>query len=146
MRFPRADDPELMAAIRRYVNAGPAGRLGRYLKLLHGNALNISGEDRTEFELALGRDARQITDRDLSTLLDSEWRSRLMPANRTPGPRATGPWGSAQELGRRMTCPLGDRQVTLRGSPVFAQGAPALARRPCAARPGGTRLRTGLRA
>jgi hypothetical protein len=69
-----------MAAIRRYVNAGPASRPGRYLKLLHGNALGISGEGRTEFELALGRDARQITDRDLNTLLDSEWRSRLTAA------------------------------------------------------------------
>jgi Family of unknown function (DUF6000) len=80
MRFPRPDDPELVAAIRRYVNAGPAGPPGRYLKLLHGNALAMTDADRTEFELALGRDAREITDSELSTLLDSEWRSRLTAA------------------------------------------------------------------
>src|SRR5262249_60536331 len=50
------------------------------LKLLHGNALDMSGTERTEFESAMGRDARQITDRELSTLLDSEWRSRLTAA------------------------------------------------------------------
>ena len=81
MRFPRPDDPELMAAIRRYVYPVPGTRPRRYMDLLHGgDALAISGADRAEFELALGRDARQVTDRDLSTLLDSEWRSRLTAA------------------------------------------------------------------
>jgi hypothetical protein len=80
MRYPTPDDPELWAAIRRYVDSGSANRPGRYLKLLHGNALDMTGTDRTEFEAAMGRDARQITDRELSTLLDSEWRSRLTAA------------------------------------------------------------------
>jgi hypothetical protein len=76
MRIPGPDDPELLAAVRRYVDSGSA----RYLKLLHGNALDMSGMDRTEFADAMGRDARQITDRELGTLLDSEWRSRLTAA------------------------------------------------------------------
>jgi hypothetical protein len=80
VRYPTPDDPELWAAIRRYVDSGSATRPGRYLKLLHGNALDMTGTDRTEFEFAMGRDARQIADRELSTLLDSEWRSRLTAA------------------------------------------------------------------
>jgi len=80
MRFPGPDDAELWAAIRRYVDAGSATQPGRYLKLLHGNALAMSGTDRAGFESAMGRDARQVTDRELSTLLDSEWRSRLTAA------------------------------------------------------------------
>ena len=76
MRYPGPDDPELLAAVRRYVDSGSA----RYLKLLHGNALDMSGSDRTEFANAMGRDARHITDRELGTLLDSEWRSRLTAA------------------------------------------------------------------
>jgi Family of unknown function (DUF6000) len=80
MRYPTPDDPELWAAIRRYVDTGSDTQLGRYLKLLHGNALDMTGTDRTEFKFAIGRDARQITDRELSTLLDSEWRSRLTAA------------------------------------------------------------------
>lgn len=80
MHYPGPDDPELLAAVMRYVDSESGTRAGRYLKLLHGNALNMSGTDRTEFESALGRDARQITDRELGTLLDSEWRSRLTAA------------------------------------------------------------------
>jgi Family of unknown function (DUF6000) len=76
MRYPGADDPELLAAVRRYVDSGSA----RYSKLLHGNALDMSGTDRTEFESAMGRDARKVSDRELGTLLDSEWRSRLTAA------------------------------------------------------------------
>lgn len=77
MRYPRPDDPELWAAIKRYVSATWPGR---YLKLLHGNALAMGGTNRVEFQLAMGRDARQITDRELSTLLDSDWRPRLTAA------------------------------------------------------------------
>jgi hypothetical protein len=80
MRFPRPDDPELLAAVRRYVNAGPATQPGRYQKLLDGNALVMNSTDRTGFEHAIGHDARQVTDHELSTLLDSEWRSRLTAA------------------------------------------------------------------
>jgi hypothetical protein len=62
------------------VIAGPPGRLGRYLTLLGGRPLGISGAAGAEFERRLGRDARQVTDRELSTLLDSEWRSRITAA------------------------------------------------------------------
>jgi len=76
MRIPGPDDPELLATVRRYVDSGSA----RYAKLLHGNALDMSGTDGAAFVAAMGRDARQIADRELGTLLDSEWRSRLTAA------------------------------------------------------------------
>jgi hypothetical protein len=57
-----------------------ATRPGRYLKLLHGNVLGLHGSERTSFMLAMGQDAQQITDHELSTLLDSEWRARLTAA------------------------------------------------------------------
>lgn len=77
MRFPRPEDPELWAAVRRYVDPGSATRPGRYMKLLGGNLLDWDGPERIAFMQDIGRDARQITDHELSTLLDSEWRSRL---------------------------------------------------------------------
>lgn len=79
VRYPRRDDPELMAAIRRYVITESADPPGRYWDL-GGRALVLSGTERAELGLGLGRDARQITDRELSTLLDSEWRSRITAA------------------------------------------------------------------
>jgi hypothetical protein len=79
VRYPRRDDPELMAAIQRYVITGSSVRPGRYWAL-GGRVLALSGTERAEFGLALGRDAWQITDRELSTLLDSEWRSRITAA------------------------------------------------------------------
>jgi len=50
------------------------------MKLLGGNLLDWDGPDRTAFMRDIGRDAQQITDHELSTLLDSEWRSRLTAA------------------------------------------------------------------
>jgi hypothetical protein len=76
MRYPGPNDPELLAAVRRYVDSGSA----RYAKLLNGNALDISGLDRAAFVAAMGRDARQVSDRELGMMLDSEWRSRLTAA------------------------------------------------------------------
>jgi len=64
MRFPRPDDPELLAAIRRYVVAGPATQLRRYLSLLHGGAMGLTGTDRAKFAHAMGQDAQQVTDRE----------------------------------------------------------------------------------
>jgi Family of unknown function (DUF6000) len=70
MRFPRPDNVELWAAIRRYVYPGSASRPRRYMKLLGGNLLDWDGPERTVFMQDIGRDARQITDRELSTLRD----------------------------------------------------------------------------
>lgn len=79
MRLPPDDDPELMALVRRFVISDPSRR-GRYLKLLHGNALGLRSTDRASFMEAMSRDARQITDHELSILLDSDWRPKLTAA------------------------------------------------------------------
>lgn len=79
VRIPTNDDPELMTAIRRYVST-PDGPVRRYLKLLHGNFTALPDPERTAFRHALIDDAEHITDQDLSTLLDSEWRSRITAA------------------------------------------------------------------
>lgn len=80
MRHPRPEDPELWTAVRRFVDPGFPDRPGRYMKLLGGRLLDWHDPERAVFMHDLGRDARQITDRELSTLLDSEWRSRLTAA------------------------------------------------------------------
>jgi hypothetical protein len=79
MRLPWDGDPELTAIVKRYVDTGTT-EPARYLKLLHGNVLGLHGSDRTAFMRAMGDDSRRITDHELSTLLDSEWRSRLTAA------------------------------------------------------------------
>jgi hypothetical protein len=66
------DDPELAAAVDRYVRPG-----GRYLKLLHGNFLRLAEPERTHFVQALTSAARQATTRELTVLLEGEWRARL---------------------------------------------------------------------
>ena len=76
MRLPSPDDTELTAVIRRYVTPG-TGSVRRYLKLLHGNFLALDEGKRSRFLEQLARSARQISDRELAMLLDSEWRSRL---------------------------------------------------------------------
>jgi hypothetical protein len=76
VRLPTPDDTELTTAIRRYVTPG-RGSVRRYLKLLHGNFLALDDGERRRFLKQLARSARQISDRELATLLDSEWRSRL---------------------------------------------------------------------
>lgn len=78
MRVPGPGDPELTAAVRRFVvGTTPPGR---YLELLHGNVMRLRGADRARFMHALGGDARHITDGELGMLLDSEWRARLTAA------------------------------------------------------------------
>lgn len=77
MRFPSADDTELLALIDRYVNDEVAGSR-RYAKLLHGNFLGMP--ERATFLRQLADAANQITDHELGVLLDSEWRSRITAA------------------------------------------------------------------
>ncbi|MFG1809544.1 DUF6000 family protein [Streptomyces sp. NPDC049040] len=79
MRIPRADDPELMDAVNRYVLAGE-GNIKRYLKLLHGSFVALEAAERADFLRSLAEDAERITDRELGVLLDSEWRSRITAA------------------------------------------------------------------
>lgn len=76
MRLPTPGDAELTAAIHQYVTPG-TGSVRRYLKLLHGNFLALDEGKRTRFLKQLARSAREISDRELTTLLDSEWRARL---------------------------------------------------------------------
>jgi hypothetical protein len=76
VRLPTPDDTELIAAIGRYVTPG-TGDVRRYLKLLNGNFMKMDQAERAPFLQQLAESARQATDHDLATLLDSEWRSRL---------------------------------------------------------------------
>jgi hypothetical protein len=82
MRFARPGDPELWAAITRYVGRWPDTRVPppRYEELLHGSLLNLDGSERSAFAHDMGHDARHVTDDELSTLLDSDWRPRLTAA------------------------------------------------------------------
>lgn len=50
------------------------------MELLHGSVLELVEPQRTLSVRSLAVDARQVTDKELSTLLDSEWRSRLTAA------------------------------------------------------------------
>lgn len=77
MRFPSAEDTELLGLIDRYVNHEVAGGR-RYATLLHGNFLGMP--ERTAFLRQLADAAKQITDHELGVLLDSEWRSRITAA------------------------------------------------------------------
>ncbi|GII34169.1 DUF6000 family protein [Planotetraspora mira] len=79
MRFPTPDDPEMVAAVERYVVPGE-GALRRYLNLLHGNFLELPELERSQFGRDLATSARQISDDELALLLDGEWRSRLTAA------------------------------------------------------------------
>ncbi|WKX74011.1 DUF6000 family protein [Streptomyces sp. XD-27] len=75
MRLPRLSDPELTDAVDRYVKPGR-----RYLKLLHGNFTRQDEPECRSFLRALSAAARQISDEELETLLESEWRARLTAA------------------------------------------------------------------
>ena len=81
MSFRMPDDPESLALVRRYVVWG-SGRSGtrRYWRLLGVNPLREDRPDREAFNAALAEDARNITDADLSLLLELEWRARLTAA------------------------------------------------------------------
>ena len=76
MDRPASGEAELSAAIRRYVTPGP-GDIGRYLDLLHGNFVTMGETERTPFLQQLARSARQVSDRELATLLSGDWRPRL---------------------------------------------------------------------
>ncbi|WP_282780522.1 DUF6000 family protein [Nocardia sp. CC201C] len=69
-----ADQPSL-ALIRRWV-IGDCAPPGRYMRLRGANLLR-DHPDRREFEASLSRDAREITDDELRTLLEFDWRPRL---------------------------------------------------------------------
>ena len=83
-RYVRASDgTAVRSGIRRYLRASaqPAHR-ARYLSLLHANFLQEQEQNpgHNAFSSALAEDARQISDHDLSTLLEFEWRARLTAA------------------------------------------------------------------
>lgn len=69
------EDPELAAAVDRYVRPG-----GRYLKLLNGNFLRLAAPERTDFEQSLTSAARKATISELTLLFEGEWRARLTAA------------------------------------------------------------------
>jgi|SRR6266540_7023311 len=69
------DDPELAAAVDRYVRPD-----SRYLRLLHGNFLRLNEPERTDFVRSLVAAARQATLSELTVLLEGEWRARLTGA------------------------------------------------------------------
>jgi Family of unknown function (DUF6000) len=79
MRFPRADDVELITTIHRYVTAGE-GDVKRYIQLLGGNFMRMGEPERAVFLHDLLNAAHEITDKELGVLLESEWRSRLTAA------------------------------------------------------------------
>lgn len=66
------DDPELAAAVDRYVRPGR-----RYLDLHGAQFLRFSEEDRNRFVRALRVAAGEITLRELTVLLEGEYRARL---------------------------------------------------------------------
>jgi hypothetical protein len=69
--------PDELALVRRYVvwSEHPGGQ--RYVNLLGTNPLREDEPDRDAFIAALAEDARQISDNDLTRLLEFEWRARL---------------------------------------------------------------------
>ncbi|HEX6497904.1 MAG TPA: DUF6000 family protein [Micromonosporaceae bacterium] len=80
---PPVPDPPA-GTIRRYVIVTPGQQTPRYLDLLHGNFAALPAADRTRFLDALRRDARQISDEELTSLLGRQalpnWRARLTAA------------------------------------------------------------------
>lgn len=79
MRFPGPGDTALLDVIHRYV-IPEEGDDKRYLKLLHGGFAALDAPERATFLRLLVDAGRQITDRELGVLLESEWRSRLTAA------------------------------------------------------------------
>jgi hypothetical protein len=70
------EDPELIAAIHRYVKPR-TGSLGRYMWLLNGNFVVLGEGKRRRFLRKLARSARRVSDRELAILLKGGWRERL---------------------------------------------------------------------
>ena len=76
-----ADRASVRSRIRRYVRAAdPTTPGARYLRLLHANFLQEQDPGHNTFTSALAEDAHQISDTDLGTLLEFEWRARLTAA------------------------------------------------------------------
>jgi hypothetical protein len=66
------DDPELAAAVDRYVRPD-----SRYLALHGAHFLRFDDDDRNKFVRALRADAGQVSLRELTVLLEGEYRARL---------------------------------------------------------------------
>ena len=79
MRIPTPNDSEMMATIERYLSP-EVGGWPWFMELLHANFLALPERERSGFGRELGLSARQVTDRELTLLLDYEWRSRLTAA------------------------------------------------------------------
>lgn len=69
------DDPEVLAAIRRYVVPDR-----RYMKLHGWNIQHMDEQRRDAFAKSLAKAASQATDAELIPLLKSDWRARLVAA------------------------------------------------------------------
>ncbi|WP_242911518.1 DUF6000 family protein [Actinomadura terrae] len=76
MTFRVPGTPQDMALVRRYViwGSGPYAA-SRYRSLR--DPVRSDRPDRDVFERALASDARQVSDEDLETLLELDWRSRI---------------------------------------------------------------------
>jgi hypothetical protein len=89
--------PQDMALVRRYVIWGPGPyATSRYRSLRDPVRSDRPGRD--VFERALASDARQISDEDLNTLLELDWRSRITAAWLIVLDRRTQFWESLGEL------------------------------------------------
>jgi hypothetical protein len=77
-RMPKA--PDKLALVRRYVVWSERSGGQRYMDLMGTNPLREDEPEHDAFTAALAEDARQISDADLSSLLEFEWRSRLTAA------------------------------------------------------------------
>jgi hypothetical protein len=66
--------------VRRYVVWSERSGGQRYMDLMGTNPLREDEPEHDAFTAALAEDARQISDADLSSLLEFEWRSRLTAA------------------------------------------------------------------
>ncbi|MER7989390.1 DUF6000 family protein [Streptomyces noursei] len=69
------DDPEILAAVRRYVLPDR-----RYMKLHGWNIRHMEDRRRETFGKSLTKAASQVTDAELIPLLKSDWRARLVAA------------------------------------------------------------------
>jgi hypothetical protein len=52
----------------------------RYMKLMSGNVMGMPPAERAGFASALAADARQVTDEEITRLLDQDWRAQLTAA------------------------------------------------------------------
>jgi hypothetical protein len=76
IRLLSEEDPELIAAIHRYVTPGTGFRR-RYMLLGGGQFVALDEGKRRRFLRKLARSARRVSDRELAVLLEGGWRERL---------------------------------------------------------------------